>query len=96
MGGLQFQAHSHARVCAAKCSVSLRRPLQKGAGSAAFEVSTVSFTPVTAVTELQIRIGETVNVNEARRASTKVHLEPGDAKQQWKGEAAARFDIVQG
>ena len=50
-------------------------------------------TSVTAVTEEPPDLGETANVNMVRRASTKVLFEPGDTRQQWKGEAAARLVI---
>jgi len=48
-------------------------------------------TPVTAVTERVADIGDTPVVNMVRRACTKVLFEPGDTRQQWKGEAAASF-----
>ena len=46
---------------------------------------------VTAVTECVSGMGDTPVVNMVRRASKKALLEPGDTKQQWKGEAAASF-----
>jgi hypothetical protein len=46
---------------------------------------------VTAVTVRTFNFGDTSIVNMVRKASTKVFLEPGDARQQWKGEAAASF-----
>jgi hypothetical protein len=45
-------------------------------------------TCVTAVTDRYSGIGDTSIVNKVQRASTKVLLEPGDTRQQWKGEAA--------
>ena len=36
-------------------------------------------------------MGETSIVNMVQRASKKVLLEPGDTRQQWKGEAATSF-----
>jgi hypothetical protein len=45
--------------------------------------------PVTAVTDRQFFIGDTSIVNMVRKAGTKALFEPGDARQQWKGEAAA-------
>ena len=48
-------------------------------------------TSVTAVTDPQSLMGETSFVNMVQRACTKVLLEPGDTRQQWKGEAAASF-----
>jgi len=46
-------------------------------------------TPVTAVTDHPLVFGETCFVNMVRRAGTKALFEPGDTRQQWKGEAAA-------
>jgi hypothetical protein len=46
---------------------------------------------VTAVTDRLRHIGDTPLVNMVRRASKKVLFEPGDTRQQWKGEAAASF-----
>src|ERR1039457_5449040 len=46
-------------------------------------------TPVMAVTERTPRLRETRFVNMVRRVSKKTLLEPGDTRQQWKGEAAA-------
>jgi len=46
-------------------------------------------TPVTVVTDRRLRIGDTVNVNMVRRVCKKALFEPGDTRQQWKGEAAA-------
>jgi hypothetical protein len=46
---------------------------------------------VTAVTVRQSRIGDTPFVNMVRRVRKKALLEPGDTRQQWKGEAAASF-----
>ena len=43
------------------------------------------------VTERQSQLGDTPVVNMVRVASNKVSLEPGDTRQQWKGEAAASF-----
>jgi hypothetical protein len=48
-------------------------------------------TPVTAVTDPPLRMGDTATVNMVRRACTKALFEPGDTRQQWKGEAAASF-----
>jgi hypothetical protein len=48
-------------------------------------------TPVTAVTDRIAHIGETPLVNMVRRTRKKVLFEPGDTRQQWKGEAAASF-----
>jgi hypothetical protein len=48
-------------------------------------------TSVMAVTDRSPGLGETSNVNMVQRASTKAFLEPGDTRQQWKGEAAASF-----
>jgi hypothetical protein len=48
-------------------------------------------TCVTAVTEGQTELGDTPVVNMVRGARTNAPLEPGDTRQQWKGEAAASF-----
>src|SRR5208337_296577 len=48
-------------------------------------------TLVTAVTDRLRHLGDTPVVNMVRRASKKVLFEPGDTRQQWKGEAAASF-----
>jgi hypothetical protein len=50
-----------------------------------------SHTFVTAVTEPSLDMEDTRVVIMVRRASKKAHLEPGDTRQPWKGEAAARF-----
>jgi hypothetical protein len=47
--------------------------------------------PVTVVTDRNFHMGETSIVNMVQRASKKVLLEPGDTRQQWKGEAATSF-----
>jgi hypothetical protein len=44
---------------------------------------------VTTVTDRLFVIGDTSIVNMVRRASKKAFFEPGDTRQQWKGEAAA-------
>jgi hypothetical protein len=44
-----------------------------------------------AVTERVFKIGDTPIVNMVRRTGKKVLFEPGDTRQQWKGEAAASF-----
>jgi hypothetical protein len=46
---------------------------------------------VTAVTERVADMGDTPVVDMVRRACTKVLFEPGDTRQQWKGDAAASF-----
>jgi hypothetical protein len=48
-------------------------------------------TPVTAVTDPLPDMGDTSIVNMVRRACKKAFFEPGDTRQQWKGEAAARL-----
>ena len=48
-------------------------------------------TSVTAVTVEILDIGDTSFVNMVRGMSKKVLFEPGDTRQQWKGEAAASF-----
>ena len=48
-------------------------------------------THVTAVTEPHFGMGDTPLVNMVRGTRTNVLLEPGDARLQWKGEAAASF-----
>jgi hypothetical protein len=48
-------------------------------------------TRVMTVTEHTSQIGETPVVNMVRKASKKALFEPGDTRQQWKGEAAASF-----
>lgn len=48
-------------------------------------------TSVTAVTDQFPNMGETPIVNMVRRARKKALFEPGDTRQQWKGEAAASF-----
>jgi hypothetical protein len=48
-------------------------------------------TLVTAVTDRPSRMRETPFVNMVRRVCKKTLLEPGDTRQQWKGEAAASF-----
>ena len=55
------------------------------------KVARIDLTPVTAVTDQAPRLGDTPLVNMVRRASKKVLFEPGDTRQQWKGEAAASF-----
>jgi hypothetical protein len=52
-------------------------------------VPQVTQTPVTAVTVTIFIFGDTSIVNMVRRAGKKVLFEPGDTRQQWKGEAAA-------
>lgn len=49
---------------------------------------------VMTITERQLILGDTSVVNMVQRASKKVHLEPGDTKWQWKGEAAAAFVCI--
>ena len=44
-----------------------------------------------AITEGTPKLRETQFVNMVRRTRKKVLFEPGDTKQQWKGEAAASF-----
>jgi len=44
-----------------------------------------------AVTERHVHIGDTSVVNMVQRVRKKSLLEPGDTRQQWKGEAAASF-----
>jgi hypothetical protein len=44
---------------------------------------------VTVVTASDFIFGDTSIVNMVRRARKKVLFEPGDTRQQWKGEAAA-------
>ncbi len=44
-----------------------------------------------AVTDRPLRIGDTSVVNMVRKACKKAFFEPGDTRQQWKGEAAASF-----
>jgi hypothetical protein len=44
---------------------------------------------VTAITDREFNFGDTSIVNMVRKAGTKVFFEPGDARQQWKGEASA-------
>ena len=44
---------------------------------------------VMAVTDRREELGETLFVNMVRRACKKAFFEPGDTRQQWKGEAAA-------
>ncbi len=46
-------------------------------------------TPVMAVTDPIRHMSDTPIVNMVRRACKKVLFEPGDTRQQWKGEAAA-------
>ena len=46
---------------------------------------------MTAVTDQVFRMGDTSVVNMVQRVSKKTLLEPGDTRQQWKGEAAASF-----
>jgi hypothetical protein len=46
---------------------------------------------VTAVTDRSPDIRETSIVNMVQGTSKKVLLEPGDTRQQWKGEAATSF-----
>jgi len=48
-------------------------------------------TSVMAVTERHFAMRETQFVNMVQRVCTNALLEPGDTRQQWKGEAAARF-----
>ncbi len=44
-----------------------------------------------AVTDCLFRMRDTSVVNMVQRVSKKTLLEPGDTRQQWKGEAAASF-----
>ncbi len=44
-----------------------------------------------AVTDQYLRMGDTSIVNMVRKACKKAFFEPGDTRQQWKGEAAACF-----
>jgi hypothetical protein len=44
---------------------------------------------VTAITDREFNFGDTSIVNMVRKTGTKVFFEPGDARQQWKGEASA-------
>ena len=46
---------------------------------------------MTTVTDRIPDLGDTSIVNMVQRASTKALLEPGDTRQQWKGEAATSF-----
>ena len=55
------------------------------------QVAMNTHTSVTAVTDRPPDIGETSIVNMVQRACKKVLLEPGDTRQQWKGEAATSF-----
>ncbi len=64
---------------------------QREGGNQEEEISTGAKSGVTVVTEGKPDMGETSIVNMVRRASTKVLFEPGDTRQQWKGEAAARL-----
>ena len=48
-------------------------------------------TSVMAVTERLFAMRETQFVNMVQRVCTNALLEPGDTRQQWKGEAAACF-----
>ena len=48
-------------------------------------------TSVTAVTVWALKMGDTSIVNKVRGAGTKALFEPGDTRQQWKGEAATSF-----
>ena len=50
---------------------------------------TLAHTPVTTVTVATFFLGDTSFVNMVRRARKKALFEPGDTRQQWKGEAAA-------
>ena len=61
---------------------------KKGHNSPKNQVEIFNFTSVTAVTDRLSGMGDTSFVNMVQRASTKVLLEPGDTRQQWKGEAA--------
>jgi hypothetical protein len=61
------------------------------------ELSTEEQNGVTAITVRIGVIGETPIVDMVRKAAVnKTFLEPGDTRQQWKGEAAACFVFVQG
>jgi hypothetical protein len=46
---------------------------------------------VMAVTECTYCIGDTSVVNMVRKICKIIFFEPGDTRQQWKGEAAASF-----
>jgi hypothetical protein len=48
-------------------------------------------TRVTAVTARRFRMGDTPIVNMVRKTRKNAFFEPGDTRQQWKGEAAASF-----
>jgi len=48
-------------------------------------------TPVTAVTDSLSNFGETAIVIIGSEGASETLFEPGDTRQQWKGEAAARF-----
>ncbi len=57
-------------------------------------LETAQLTCVTAVTVWYFLMGETSIVNMVQRVSKKTLLEPGDTRQQWKGEAAASFVCI--
>ena len=61
-----------------------------GSGASCSDART-ELTPVTAVTDPNSKFGDTPIVNMVRRTRSKVLFEPGDTRQQWKGEAAADF-----
>ena len=46
---------------------------------------------MTVVTDPCFQFGDTPIVNMVRKACKKAFFEPGDTRQQWKGEAAASF-----
>jgi hypothetical protein len=51
-------------------------------------------TSVMAVTERFFAMRETQFVDVVQRVCTNALLEPGDTRQQWKGEAAASFVLL--
>ena len=55
---------------------------------------TIAHTPVIAVTERSVRMGDTSVVNMVQRVRKKTFLEPGDTRQLWTGEAAASFVCI--
>ena len=69
--------------------LSFRVPLGGRETTAIWGVPEGTQTPVTAVTVPASIFGDTSNVNMVRRVCKKILFEPGDTRQQWKGEAAA-------
>jgi hypothetical protein len=75
----------------AKCTKLSRPEAEKSVKCALSPIGRNAHTSVTAVTDRFSGMGDTSIVNKVQRVSKKALLEPGDTRQQWKGEAATSF-----